>query len=152
LGIRSWVAIVGAIAFAFTSYNIIILEAGHNTKSLTIAYIPLVLAGLIYALRKNMWIGAALFAVGLTLNLHFNHLQMTYYMLLLVIVFGIVEIVYAVKNGTFPDLLKRGLILLVAAILAVGVNFGRLLTTAEYTEYSIRGKSELAAPNSGDQT
>jgi hypothetical protein len=152
LGMRSWLAIVGAIAFAFTSYNIIILEAGHNTKSLTIAYIPMVLAGLFYALRKNLWLGAALFALGLTLNLHFNHLQMTYYMLLLVIVWGIVEVIYAVKNGTIVELLKRGSVLLLAAVLAVGVNFGRLATTAEYSKYSIRGKSELTAPNSGDKT
>ncbi|MBJ6120145.1 YfhO family protein [Pontibacter sp. BT310] len=152
LGMRSWLAIVGAIAFAFTSYNIIILEAGHNTKSLTIAYIPMVLAGLFYALRKNLWLGAALFALGLTLNLHFNHLQMTYYMLLLVIVWGIVEVIYAVKNGAIVELLKRGSVLLLAAILAVGVNFGRLATTAEYSKYSIRGKSELTAPNSGDKT
>ncbi|NEM99548.1 YfhO family protein [Pontibacter burrus] len=152
LGMRSWLAIVGAIAFAFTSYNIIILEAGHNTKSLTIAYIPMVLAGLLYALRKNLWIGAALFALGLTLNLHFNHLQMTYYMLLLVLVWGIVEVYYAFKNGTIVELLKRGSVLLLAAMLAVGVNFGRLATTAEYTKYSIRGKSELTVPNSGDKT
>ncbi len=152
LGMRSWLAIVGAIAFAFTSYNIIILEAGHNTKSLTIAYIPMVLAGLLYALRKNVWIGGALFALGLTLNLHFNHLQMTYYMLLLVIVFAVVELYYAFKNKTIADLFKRGLVLLVAAVLAVGVNFGRLATTAEYSEYSIRGKSELSAANIGDKT
>ena len=151
LGMRSWLAVVGAIAFAFTSYNIIILEAGHNTKSLTIAYIPMVLAGLLYALRKNLWIGAALFAVGLTLNLHFNHLQMTYYMLLLVIVFGIVEVIFAIRNGAIAELLKRGAVLLLAAILAVGVNFGRLLTTAEYTPYSIRGKSELSSPDNGNQ-
>ncbi|WP_439880527.1 YfhO family protein [Pontibacter sp. MBLB2868] len=150
MGMSSWLAIVGAVAFSFTTYNFIILEAGHNTKSLTIAYIPMVLAGLIYALRKNLWIGAALFAVGLTMNLHFNHLQMTYYMLLLILVFAIVEIIYAVKHGTFAELLKRGLVLAVAAVLAVGVNFGRLYTTAEYGEYSIRGKSELTQPNSGE--
>lgn len=150
LGMSPWLATVGAIAFGFTSYNIIILEAGHNTKSLTIAYIPVVLGGLIYALRRNLWIGAALFALGLTLNLHFNHLQMTYYMLLLVIIYGIVEVYYAIKHNSFPELLKRGMVLLVAAILAVGVNFGRLYTTAEYTEYSIRGKSELTAPNNGE--
>ncbi|PRY06050.1 membrane protein YfhO [Pontibacter ummariensis] len=152
MGMSSWLAIAGAIAFSFTSYNIIILEAGHNTKSLTIAYIPMVLAGLIYALRKNLWIGAALFALGLTMNLHFNHLQMTYYLLLLVIVFGIVEIIYAVKHGTFAALLKRGLVLLVAAVLAVGVNFGRLYTTAEYSEYSIRGKSELTQEDESPDT
>ncbi|ARS36696.1 YfhO family protein [Pontibacter actiniarum] len=151
MGMSSWLAIAGAVAFSFTSYNLIILEAGHNTKSLTIAYIPMVLAGLIYALRKNLWIGAALFAVGLTMNLHFNHLQMTYYMLLLVLVFAVVEIIFAVKHGTFAELFKRGLVLLVAAILAVGVNFGRLYTTAEYSKYSIRGKSELTAPNSGEK-
>ncbi|TPE45246.1 YfhO family protein [Pontibacter mangrovi] len=150
MGMSSWLAIIGAVAFSFTSYNLIILEAGHNTKSLTIAYIPMVLAGLIYALRKNLWVGAALFAVGLTMNLHFNHLQMTYYMLLLVLVFAVVEIIYAVKHGTVAELLKRGAVLLVAAILAVGVNFGRLYTTAEYSEYSIRGKSELTQPNSGN--
>ncbi|RIJ37332.1 YfhO family protein [Pontibacter oryzae] len=151
MGMSSWLAIIGAVAFSFTSYNLIILEAGHNTKSLTIAYIPMVLGGLVYALRKNLWVGAALFAVGLTMNLHFNHLQMTYYMLLLVLVFAVVEIVYAIKNGAFAELFKRGLVLLVAAILAVGVNFGRLYTTAEYSKYSIRGKSELTEPNSGEK-
>ncbi|WP_299825941.1 YfhO family protein [uncultured Pontibacter sp.] len=150
MGMSSWLAIIGAIALAFTSYNIIILEAGHNTKSLTIAYIPMVLAGLIVTLRRNLWLGAALFALGLTLNLHFNHLQMTYYMLLLVVVFGIVEVFYAIKHGTIADLLKRGAVLAIAAILAVGVNFGRLYTTAEYSAHSIRGKSELTQPNSGE--
>ncbi|MCJ8164716.1 YfhO family protein [Pontibacter sp. E15-1] len=151
MGMSSWLAVVGAMAFAFTSYNIIILEAGHNTKSLTIAYIPMVLGGLIYALRRNLWIGAALFAVGLTMNLHFNHLQMTYYMLLLVLIFGIVEVVYAIKHGSLAELLKRGALLLAAAILAIGVNFGRLSTTAEYSKYSIRGKSELTQPNSNQE-
>ncbi|WP_347159538.1 YfhO family protein [Pontibacter chitinilyticus] len=152
LGMSPWLATIGAIAFAFTSYNVIILEAGHNTKSLSIAYIPLVLAGLLVTLRRNMWLGAALFALGLTLNLHFNHLQMTYYMVLLVLVFGVVEIIFAIKNGAIADLLKRGAVLLVAAILAVGVNFGRLYTTAEYGQYSIRGKSELTTQNSGNKT
>ncbi len=152
LGLNVWLSVVGAIAFAFTSYNLIILEAGHNTKSLTIAYIPLVLAGLLYALRRNLWIGAAIFALGLTLNLHFNHLQMTYYMLLMVLVFIVVEVIYAISNGTIADLIKRGLVLGVAAVLAVGVNFGRLYTTAEYSQHSIRGKSELSAPNSGEGT
>ncbi|WP_187264547.1 YfhO family protein [Pontibacter beigongshangensis] len=152
LGLNVWLSVVGAIAFAFTSYNIIILEAGHNTKSLTIAYIPMVLGGMLYALRRNLWIGTAVFALGLTLNIHFNHLQMTYYMLLMVLVFIVVEIVYAIKNGTIVDLVKRGLVLGVATLLAVGVNFGRLYTTAEYSKHSIRGKSELSVANSGDKT
>jgi hypothetical protein len=152
LRLNTWVSVIGAIAITFTSYNFIILEAGHNTKSLTIAYIPLVLAGMFYALRRNLWIGAAIFALGLTLNLHFNHLQMTYYMLLMVLVWMVVELVYAIKEGRIADLVKRGLVLAVAAVLAVGVNFGRLYTVAEYSQHSIRGKSELSVANSGDKT
>ena len=152
LRLNTWLAVIGAISIAFTSYNFIILEAGHNTKSLTIAYIPLVMAGIFYVLRRNLWIGAAIFALGLTLNLHFNHLQMTYYMLLMVLVWVVVELVYAIKEGRVPDLIKRGLVLAVAAVLAVGVNFGRLYTVAEYTQHSIRGKSELSVANSGDKT
>lgn len=150
LGMNVWLAIVGAIALTFTSYNFIILEAGHNTKSLTIAYIPVVLAGLFYTLRRNMWIGAALFTLGLALNLHFNHLQMTYYMLLMILVFIVAEVVFAVKEKRFPSLFKRGMLLLAGAILAAGVNFGRLYTTAEYSAYSIRGKSELAPATTGN--
>jgi hypothetical protein len=152
LRLNTWVSVIGAIAITFTSYNFIILEAGHNTKSLTIAYIPLVLAGMFYALRRNLWIGAAIFALGLTLNLHFNHLQMTYYMLLMVLVWMVVELIYAIKEGRIADLIKRGLVLAVAAVLAVGVNFGRLYTVAEYSQHSIRGKSELSVANSGDKT
>ncbi|QCR24273.1 YfhO family protein [Pontibacter sp. SGAir0037] len=152
LGMNVWLSVVGAVAITFTSYNFIILEAGHNTKSLTIAYIPVVLGGLFYTLRRNMWIGAALFALGLTLNLHFNHLQMTYYMLLMILVFIVAEVVFAIRENRFAGLFKRGLLLLAGAILAAGVNFGRLYTTAEYSQYSIRGKSELSAPNSGAQT
>ncbi|MCC9168018.1 hypothetical protein [Pontibacter harenae] len=150
LGMNVWLSVVGAIAITFTSYNFIILEAGHNTKSLTIAYIPMVLGGLFYTLRRNMWIGAALFTLGLTMNLHFNHLQMTYYMLLMILVFGVVELIFAIKEGLLAGLLKRGALLLAGAVLAAGVNFGRLYTTAEYSQYSIRGKSELRAPEGAE--
>ncbi|QNE41587.1 YfhO family protein [Hymenobacter sp. NBH84] len=143
LGVRPLVATVGAIALGFTSYNLIILAAGHNTKSLSLAYAPLVLAGLLVAFRRNKWLGAGLFALGLTMNVRSNHLQITYYLLLLVLVFGIVELVAAVKENRLKDFFTRTALLGVAALLAVGVSFGRLYTTAEYGKYSIRGKSEL---------
>ena len=131
-----------------------ILEAGHNTKSLAIAYIPLVLAGLLYAFRRgsrHLWLGAALFAFGLTMHIRANHLQITYYLLLLVLVFGAVELVYAIKEKALAAFLKTTAVLAVAAILAAGVSFGRLYTTIEYGKYSIRGKSELKEANSGDK-
>jgi hypothetical protein len=139
MGMSAWLSVVGAIAFAFTSYNFIILEAGHNTKSMAIAYIPLVLAGLFYTFRRNIWLGAALFAFGLALHVRANHLQITYYLMLLILIFGIVELVSAVKSKTLGLFFKRVALLAIGTILAVGVSFGRIYTTAEYGKYSIRG-------------
>ncbi|GAA3944252.1 YfhO family protein [Hymenobacter algoricola] len=143
LGVRPLIAVVGAVALGFTSYNLAILAAGHNTKSLALAYAPLVLGGLLVTFRRNKWLGAALFALGLTMNVRSNHLQITYYLLLLVAVFGIVELVAAVRENRLKDFFSRTMLLLLAAGLAVGVSFGRLYVTAEYSKYSNRGKAEL---------
>ncbi len=153
LGVRPLVAVAGAVALGFSSYNLAILAAGHNTKSLALAYAPLVLGGLLVTYRRDKWLGAALFAVGLTLNVHVNHLQITYYLLLLVAIFGIIELVAAVRAGRLPDFLQRTALLALGAALAVGVSFGRLYTTAEYSKYSNRGPSELktAAPTAPGQ-
>jgi hypothetical protein len=153
LGIRPLIAVAGAVALGFSSYNLAILAAGHNTKSLALAYAPLVLGGLLVTYRRDKWLGAALFAVGLTLNIHVNHLQITYYLLLLVAIFGIIELVSAARTGRLPEFLKRTALLGLGAALAVGVSFGRLYTTAEYSKYSNRGPSELksAAPTAPGQ-
>ncbi|MCB2378795.1 YfhO family protein [Hymenobacter sp. BT635] len=146
LGVRPLLATIGAVALGFSSYNLIILAAGHNTKSLALAYAPLVLGGLLVTFRRNRWLGAALFALGLTMNVRSNHLQITYYLLLLVVVFGIVELIAALREKRLSDFLGRTALLAAAAVLAVGVSFGRLYVTAEYGKYSIRGKSELTTP------
>ncbi|TGE26296.1 YfhO family protein [Hymenobacter metallicola] len=146
LGVRPLLAAVGAIALGFTSYNLIILAAGHNTKSLALAYAPLVLGGLLVTFRRNRWLGAALFALGLTMNVRSNHLQITYYLLLLVLVFGVIELIGALREKRLGDFFGRTALLAAAAVLAVGVSFGRLYVTAEYGKYSIRGKSELTTP------
>ncbi|GAB3300589.1 YfhO family protein [Hymenobacter tenuis] len=146
LGLSPLVSVVGAVALGFTSYNLIILAAGHNTKSLSLAYAPLVLAGLLVTFRRNKWLGTALFALGLAMNVRSNHLQITYYLLLLVLIFGVVELVFAFREKRLPDFFTRTALLALAAVLAVGVSFGRLYTTVEYGKYSIRGKSELTTP------
>ncbi|MBH8571401.1 YfhO family protein [Microvirga sp. STS02] len=146
LGVRPLIAVAGAVALGFSSYNLAILAAGHNTKSLALAYAPLVLGGLLVTYRRDKWLGAALFAVGLTLNVHVNHLQITYYLLLLVAIFGIIELVAAARAGRLPEFAKRTALLALGAALAVGVSFGRLYTTAEYSKYSNRGPSELKTP------
>ncbi|WP_210514725.1 YfhO family protein [Hymenobacter terricola] len=153
LGVRPLIAVAGAVALGFSSYNLAILAAGHNTKSLALAYAPLVLGGLLVTYRRDKWLGAALFAVGLTLNVHVNHLQITYYLLLLVAIFGVIELVSAARAGRLPEFAKRTALLALGAALAVGVSFGRLYTTAQYSKYSNRGPSELksAAPTAPGQ-
>lgn len=152
LGMSPLVAVVGAVAVGFTSYNLAILAAGHNTKSLALAYAPLVLGGLLVTFRRNRWLGAALFGLALAMNIRSNHLQITYYLLLLVLVFGIVEMVHALRTRQLPTFLSRTALLAVASLLAVGVSFGRLYVTAEYSKYSNRGKAELTTPPPGQAT
>ncbi|SFQ32066.1 YfhO family protein [Hymenobacter arizonensis] len=149
LGVRPLVAVAGAVALGFSSYNLAILAAGHNTKSIALAYAPLVLGGVLVAYRRDKWLGAALFAVGLTLNVRANHLQITYYLMLLVVIFGIIELVAAARAGRLPEFLKRTALLGLGAALAVGVSFGRLYTTLEYSKYSNRGRTELKSPAPG---
>ncbi len=153
LGLRPLVAVAGAVALGFSSYNLAILAAGHNTKSIALAYAPLVLGGLLVTYRRDKWLGAVLFAVGLTLNIHVNHLQITYYLLLLAAIFVVIELVAAARAGRLPAFAQRTVLLGLGAVLAVGVSFGRLYTTAEYSKYSNRGPSELksAAPTAPGQ-
>ncbi len=153
LGLRWWLALGGAVALGFSSYNLMILEAGHNTKSFAIAYAPLVLGGVLVAFRRNRWLGAALLALGLTLNVRSNHLQITFYLALLLGIFGVIELVGAAREKRLGAFVSTVALLAVAALVAVGVSFGRLYTTAAYTKYSIRGKSELttAAPTAPGQ-
>jgi hypothetical protein len=145
LGVRPLVAVAGAVALGLSSYNIAILAAGHNTKSWALAYAPLVLGGLLLAFRQNKWLGAALFTLGLTLNVRANHPQITYYLGLLVVIYGIIELVSAVRAGRLGDFAGRVALLGIGAALAIGVSFGRLYTTYEYSKYSNRSPSELKA-------
>ncbi|MBC7446874.1 MAG: YfhO family protein [Hymenobacteraceae bacterium] len=146
LGLRWWLAIGGAVALGFSSYNLIILEAGHNTKSFAIAYAPLVIGGVLLAFRRNRWLGAALLALGLTLNVRSNHLQISFYLALLLGIFVVIELVGAVREKRLSAFLQTSALLGVAALVAVGVSFGRLYTMASYSKASIRGKSELTTP------
>jgi hypothetical protein len=143
-GVNPWLAIPGSIAFAFCSYNFILLAAGHNTKAYALAYMAPMIAGIVLAIRKNRLAGAALAAICLTFELITNHLQITYYALLIVIIYGISELVYAIKEKKVPGLMKSLGVLIVAVILAAGSNFTHLKTTLDYTKYTSRGGSNLS--------
>ncbi|MEM9855915.1 MAG: YfhO family protein [Bacteroidota bacterium] len=143
-GVRPYVAIIGALAFGFNTFQTLSIEAGHIWKIRAVAYMPLVLAGfkLLYD-QKKIYLGAALTSLGLALEIKANHPQITYYLLLILSCYGISQLVFAIKNKTISYFTKSTVIMLLATLLAFTANIGRLWTTYEYSQYSTRGPSEL---------
>jgi hypothetical protein len=142
-GVSPWVAIVGAIAFGFGSYNFIIIAAGHASKAIAIGYMAPIIAGFYYALKKDKWIGGSVFAIFLALEIYSNHPQIAYYTFLTLLIMGITELVAATREKQLPEFLKKSLIIIAFSLLAVAANTSRLWTTWEYGKYSMRGKSDL---------
>ncbi len=153
LRINPWLAAAGAIAFAFSSYNFQIIDAGHSNKALAIAFFPPILAGIIMAFRKQYLMGAVMTALFLAIEIRTNHIQMTYYLALALLIYLGIELYHAIKGKTTKDFLKSFGYLAAAALLAVAVNAGMLWTTYEYSKESTRGKSNLTTdrlePNNG---
>ncbi|NQX86059.1 MAG: YfhO family protein [Flavobacteriaceae bacterium] len=144
-------AAIGAIAFGFSTYLIILLGVGHNAKAHAIAYMPLVLSGILLTFRKKYIYGFLLTALAMGLELSANHFQMTYYLLILVIILGIVYLIDAVKNKELPHYFKSVGILTVAVLLSVGMNGTNILATQEYKSESTRSKSELTIHPDGSE-
>ncbi|WP_417198519.1 YfhO family protein [Bizionia sp.] len=136
-------AALGALAFGFSTYLIIILGVGHNSKAHAIAYMPLVLSGIILTFRKQYIAGFLLTAVAMALELVANHFQMTYYLMFLVLVIGIAYLVDAYKKKMLPHYFKSVGILVAAVILAIGLNATNILATQEYAAESTRSQSDL---------
>jgi hypothetical protein len=150
--VRPVLAIAGALAFGLSSYMIVGLLAGHNIRIASIAFIPLVMAGIHLTFTGKRLLGFGLTALALAMHLRENHLQMTYYLILLVLAYGLVQLIYAVKEKTLPDLFKNVGILVPAALLAAATYFGPIWAVQEYSAYSIRGKSELTKQGAATST
>lgn len=142
--IRPYLAIAGAIAFGLSSYVIIGLTAGHNGRIGAIAFMPLIMAGIHLAFSNKKILGAALTATGLALHLRENHVQMTYYFMLIVLIYGVIQLTESIKDKTLPALFKTVGILFIAAVIGAGTFFGQFWAISEYTPYTTRGKSDLA--------
>ena len=144
-GVRPVLAIAGAVAYAFSTYFIVSIEAGHLWKMRAIAYAPLVMAGIhLSYLRSYIW-GFALSALALSLEINSNHIQIAYYLALLVVLYGIAQLVFAIRTKEITQFTLSTVLVIGAVILAVGANLGKLWTTYEYGKYSIRGASELTS-------
>ena len=143
LRLNKWLALAGAIAFAFTSYNLILIQAGHINKTYAIAYMAPVIAGVILTFRKKYLLGGILTTLALGLEITSNHFQITYYLGILILIYIIFQFFYEYKKKEINHFLRSCAILFIAAILAVLPNLTRLLTTYEYSKETTRGKSEL---------
>jgi hypothetical protein len=146
-GVTPWLAITGALAYGLSSFFFQILGAGHNTQAIALAYMAPMIGGIYYAYRYNAIKGALFTAFILTLEIQANHPQITYYALLCLLVFGIVEFIYSIKNKTIAKFIKTSALLIVPFVIAIGINFASLYNTYEYGKYSVRGKSDLTFEN-----
>jgi len=146
LGVNPWLSIIGGIGFGFNTNSLTLFEAGHNTKLLAISYFPLLVAGILLAYRKKYLWGGVLFAVGTGLNVLANHPQMTYYLLLTLLIYGIARLIYDIRNGEIVHFGKATGVLLIAGILGLASSAVNLLTTYEYSQETMRGEPILEQP------
>lgn len=146
-GIRPYLAIAGALAFGLSSYMIVGIIAGHNARVGAIAFMPLIMAGIHLVFSGRMMAGVGVTIAGFALHLRENHLQITYYLAFIVVVYGIVQLIHFTKEKQLSAWFKNVGVLIPAVLIGVGTFMGPLWAITEYTEYSIRGKSELASAN-----
>ena len=158
IGTSKTLAVAGAIAVAFCSYNMQIIQVGHNTKMQAIAFFPWVLAGVIFTYKAALgghirkWLpktvlGAVLFSLALSMQIKANHIQITYYLAIVIFVYAIGLLIYLCARR--KDLLKRffsaSSLLLVIGCIGIATNANKLIPTYEYTPYTMRGGSELSS-------
>jgi hypothetical protein len=138
---KPWLAIVGSLVFTFASYNLIIIAAGHNSKVMTIAYMAPLIGSVFLAYREKMIAGSLLTAIFLSLAVKANHIQILYYTLIILLIFVIIELIYSIFENRIRTFLQTTGLLIIALIFGLGMNATSLLTTNEYGEYTMRGKS-----------
>ena len=155
LGVNWTIALGGAIAVAFCSYNFQIIQVGHNTKMQAIAFMPWVLAALVYTYRschserseESFWktlLGATLFGLALSLQIKANHQQITYYLAIMVLLYAVVELVHTIRTKAWKRFWLASALLLVLGGAGIATNVNKLLPLAKYTPQTMRGGSELS--------
>ena len=166
MGVNGIVAVAGAIAMAFCSYNMQIIQVGHNTKMQAIAFFPWVLAGVIFTYRmalaqKTEWkqwlpktvLGAVLFALALSMQIKANHIQITYYLAIIILVYAVSLFISLCINKEKRCKIKKFLatsaLLLVVGCIGIATNANKLIPIYEYSPYTMRGGSELTGSGTG---
>ena len=143
LGVSQWLSVIGAIACALGTNNLVLFEAGHTSKIKAITYGMLVIAGVILAYRDQLLKGGVLFTLGMGLSLFANHIQMTYLLGVLLFIYVVIKAVEAFQNKQVPNFAKASGILLLGLLLAVGSSTSKLWTTYSYGKDTMRGQPIL---------
>ncbi len=152
LKVRPWVAALGAIAFAFSSYNFIYIEAGHASKAYAIAFLAPILAGILLTYRGKYLLGAVIIAFSVALEVRVNHIQVPYYMFIGLLILTGIELYHAARNGSWAGFGKAIGVQAVTLLLAIAVNASLLWPTYEYSQESIRGKANLSTGTSSGES
>jgi hypothetical protein len=145
LGMGIFPSLIASIGFGFFSTNILIIEAGHLAKIYALAFVPMMLAGLIIGYRKSIWLGAIVFSVGLGFEINANHYQITYYSVFIIAILAIGELYSAIKNEQMKHFITASFLFILVGATIIGTNTSRLWTTFDYQKETIRGGSELTA-------
>ncbi len=149
LKVDKWLSIVGAIGFGFSAFFFLIIDAGHNTQALAIAYMAPVFAGVILVCRGKYLLGGALTALFFALELVCNHPQIAYYLTLGCAIYVMFEWIARIKQREFKDIFKGLTVFIIAGVLAIGCNITNLWNTYDYAKSTIRGPSELTNTKEG---
>ena len=150
LNINPWVGLLGSIAFGFSSYDIIIIQAGHNTKALAVAFMAPVVGAFIMSYQRNLKWGIILSSLFMLIELSMNHLQVTYYLGILLVGLGVVMFVNAVIKKEIKRFLIASLGIGIAYFLALLVNYGNISMTKDYAKHTIRGGNDVTISPNGD--
>lgn len=142
-GIPVWLAGLGGIMWAFSSYFFILISAGHIWKFITLAYVPPTIAGIVLAYRGKLLWGGILTALFVALQITSNHVQMSYYFFFVILFFVGAYFEKAWRTKTLPQFFKASAVLIVAALVGIAANVSNLYHTYAYSKESMRGKSEL---------
>ena len=149
---RQSLAALGSVLWAFSTYFLIIIAAGHIWKVMALAYLPPMIAGIVLAYRgKYLW-GLVVTALFTALEIHANHLQMTYYYFFVVLAMVVAFFIGALRQRQYAHLLKATGVVLLGGLIGLLINVSNLYHTWQYSKQTMRGKSELAQKDDGNQT
>lgn len=149
LGLSPWLAVIGAIGYSLNVNFIVLMEAGHLAKVEVLSNFPLLLAGLILCFRQKYLLGGISIAVGTSLSIYGNHIQMVYYLLLCFVLMFLIHAFYEIKSGRFQPLLKGMGVAALAATIGAITNFTQLSSSLNFSQDTMRGKPILAAEEGG---